>query len=113
MEQLNKVELRGTVGTVHTQVVGALTHYCFSVATNYAYQGKDGGNVIETTWHMVRGFSDKMVGGPIKKGDKVSVTGRIRTDRYTDADGNDKTQYFILAQKIKKLSPWPMEAQSA
>ena len=113
MEQINKVELRGNVGMVYLNKAGGRRAIRISLATNVGYHASDGSPVIETTWHTVRGFSDKMVGGPIAKGDKVQVEGRLRTQQYTDADGNDRTSYFILAQKIKKLPDGALACQSA
>ena len=49
MEQLNKVELIGTVGTIRMTEVGEASSARLSLATNYAYRSKDGAAVIETT----------------------------------------------------------------
>ena len=112
MEQLNKVELRGVVGSVRTNKVGALTLYDFSVATNCTYNDKGGIPVIETTWHHVQVWSDKLVGGAVERGDKVHVLGRIKMQRYTDADGNDRTTYIIVSDKVKKLPDGALTMQS-
>ena len=59
MEQINKIELRGNVGNVKIQEYGGSESIRFSLATNYAYKGKDGQPVIETTWHNVTAWSGK------------------------------------------------------
>ena len=51
MEQLNRVELRGTVGSVYIKDFGTTRCVNFSVATNYCFKDREGCPVIETTWH--------------------------------------------------------------
>ena len=53
MEQLNRVELRGTVGCVYVEDFGNTRCVNFSVATNYYFKDREGCPVIETTWHGV------------------------------------------------------------
>ena len=54
MEQLNKVELKGVVGSVRLQKIGNNTQVAnFTVATSLAYKDKAGCLIIETTWHNV------------------------------------------------------------
>ncbi|MBQ6957007.1 MAG: hypothetical protein IJP77_00430 [Bacteroidales bacterium] len=49
MEQLNKVEIRGIVGSVYVKDFGNTKVANISVATQYGYKSKDGSAVIETT----------------------------------------------------------------
>lgn len=53
MEQLNRIEIRGNVGNVNILKVGDARVAHFSVATNFAYKGRNGEPNIETTWHNV------------------------------------------------------------
>ena len=53
MEQLNRVELRGTVGSVYVKDFGNTRCVNFSVATNYCFKDREGCPVIETTWHRI------------------------------------------------------------
>lgn len=107
MEQLNKVELRGIVGTCHTQEYEDTIHASFAVATNYAYRDKDGTPIVETTWHSVAASEQK--DNPVfdlahlKMGDKVHILGRIQAHRYVTYDGSERTTYRILAQQISKV----------
>lgn len=48
LECINRVELRGIVGTSRVTEVGDRNLINFSLATNYAYKDKDGYPVIET-----------------------------------------------------------------
>lgn len=102
MEQLNKIELRGNVGFVRLQSISGRSVVHMSVATNYVYKGRSGEPVIETTWHNVTAWEGK--GMPdlsrIEKGSKVQLTGRLRSQRYTDSEGIDRTAYEVLASQM-------------
>ena len=54
MEQLNRIELIGTIGQVRLTEVADTRLARFSVATNVAYRSKDGAAVIETTCYSNR-----------------------------------------------------------
>ena len=101
MEQLNKVELRGNVGAVRIQNVGDRKVARLTVATNIVYRGQDGCCVIETTWHNVTAFDGKDINlDNLEKGARVEITGRLRNQRYTTADGEDRYSTEILANKV-------------
>ena len=105
MEQLNHIELRGTVGFVRQQVVNQRMVAHLSVATNYVYKDRNGDPVIETTWHNVSAWEGK--GCPdlsrIEKGSKVAVTGRLRGQRYTDSDGIERYAYEVIAYQLTRI----------
>ena len=71
MEPLNRIELRGFVGSVYVKDFGNTKATNFSLATNYAYKDKSGGPVIETTWFRIIAWDAPQ----IKKGDTVQVLG--------------------------------------
>lgn len=102
MEQLNKIELRGYVGSVIFHNSGEKLMARFTVATSTAYKDRDGGAVIDTTWHSVVAFENKNIQGldQIKKGSKVYVCGRVRNTKYTGNDGVERTSSEILASKF-------------
>lgn len=54
MEQLNKVELIGIVGSVYVKDFGNMRRVFFSVATNYCFKDREGCPVIETTCYSNR-----------------------------------------------------------
>ena len=105
MEQLNKVELRGVLGTIRLQNVGGSSFATMMVATNYCYKDGDGCPVIETTWHMVTAWEGKGCQdlSLLKKGDKVHVIGRLRCRKYIDAAGIDRTQMDIVTSNLKRI----------
>ena len=102
MEQLNKVELIGTVGSVYVKEFGTTKVANFSVATNYCYKSSQGEPVIETTWHRVIAWEspDNADAFRIGKGDQVHVIGRLRVQRYTGADGVERQAVEIVAGKV-------------
>lgn len=102
MEQLNKVILRGIIGSIRIQNVGNSKVARLTVATNLAYRGQDGCCVIETTWHNITAWEGYEIQGLDKlgKGDHVEIIGRLRNQRYTGEDGEDRYSVEILAQKL-------------
>jgi len=102
MEQLNKIELRGNIGFVRTQRVENSTVCHFTVATNYVYKDRNGEPVIETTWHNVTVWEGRAITdvSQIIRGAKVSVIGRIKSQHYTDADGQERYVYEVQASKV-------------
>ena len=106
MEQINKIELQGNVGTLRINEVGDNNQVLhFSLATNYAYKSKEG-NVIETTWHNVvvwknRNMPDFKL---LKKGSAVHVIGRVKTSKYTSNDGVEKQVHEVIASRLEIIS---------
>ena len=105
MEQLNRIEIRGNVGNVRIQNVGGRTVAKMTVATNLAYKAQDGSPVIETTWHNVTAWEGREIQNldRIDKGSKVSVVGRIRQQRYVASDGEERSIYEVLANRISLI----------
>lgn len=100
MEFLNRIELRGIVGFSQTIKCVDACVTKFSVCTEHNYQTKDGESICEATWFQVTMMGDKP---PIKKGDAVSVVGRLRAFHYVDHNGNDVTSYEVLANNVKVI----------
>ena len=105
MEQLNKIEIRGIVGSVYVKDFTNAKVANISVATNYSYNAKDGGIVVETTWHNVVAWEGKDIQNleHLKKGDMVYVSGRLRNRKYTTADGVERLVCDIVANKLEVL----------
>ena len=53
MEQLNRIEIRGVIGSLKLQTFSETVMARITVATNYAYKDKTGKAVIETNWHSI------------------------------------------------------------
>lgn len=102
MEQLNKIEIRGTIGSVYVKDFGNTKVANISVATDFCYTTKDGSAVIETTWHYVTAWEGKDIQNlnQLKKGSYIHVIGRLRNRKYTTADGIERIVYDIVASKV-------------
>lgn len=112
MEQLNKVILRGIIGSVRIINVEDRKGARMTVATNLAYRGQDGCCIIETTWHNVKAWEGQGIHDLdiLCKGDRVEVTGRIKNQRYTTSDGEYRYSTEILAHTVNLLTdPLTME----
>ena len=100
MEQINRIELRGIVGSVYVKDFGNTKATNFSLATNYACKDKSGCVIIETTWHKVIAWDAPL----IKKGDTVHVLGRLRERRYVGSDGSEQRFFEVIASSVEPVS---------
>ncbi|MBQ0077421.1 MAG: single-stranded DNA-binding protein [Bacteroidales bacterium] len=105
MEQLNRIEIRGTVGSARLATVGGRKVLNCSVATNYVYKDKNGTAVIETTWHNVVAWENDRLPDltQIGKGTKLYVSGRLQSQRYTGSDEIERFYYEIMANKMQVI----------
>ena len=105
MEQLNRIELRGNVGSVRLQTFDGRQVANFSLATNFAYKNKDGVAVIDTTWHNITAWEGRNNQDleSIKSGDVLYVTGRVRTQKFTGSDGNEREVYEVIANRVQQV----------
>lgn len=111
MEQLNRITLRGIVGSVRVSDISGKKVARISVATNYAYRTNDSA-VIETTWHSVVAWDKPEFPAldTISKGDALYIEGRLRPQRYTDSNGSEHTVTEIIASKLELVTePLTME----
>ena len=104
-KSINRVELQGRVGTVRVQSIGEQMVSTFSLQTNHFYTLKDGSlKVCETTWHCISAYeSEDVVTKGLTRGSLVHLEGRLRTNRYTAADGSERTFTEVLATSLKVL----------
>ena len=105
MEHINKIELRGNVGTVRLNEYNGSKVVNFTLVTDFIYKTREGGVTSEATWHNVVAWENSQMPDldKIAKGTPVNVTGRLRTSRYTSADGVEKQYYEVLANRIRLL----------
>lgn len=116
MEQLNRVELIGYIGSIRINRVGGLACATLSLATNYAYTSKDGSHVVETTWHSVTAWEGPRISGlqGLKSGDPVHVKGRLRAIRYTSASGSEVSMMEVFANELNKVEEKePLDSQES
>lgn len=103
MEQLNRIDLRGNVGSIRIINAGDSRVAKISLATNYVYKNRDGDPVIETTWHNVTAWEGKNIVDldAIQRGDKLFASGRLRMQRFVGTDGLEHTAYDVLARTLQ------------
>ena len=105
MEHINRIELQGRVGNVRTNEYNGGRVANFSLVTELLYKNKEGAPISETTWHNIVSWEGKDTPSvsEITKGTPVYVSGRLRSVKYTNAEGTEKHFYEVLASKVKIL----------
>lgn len=103
---LNRVQLIGNLGrdaeTRFSRDDFSIT--AFSIATTHGFKGKDGNWTNETTWHNIVAFNvSDFQKDALKKGKKVFVEGRLRKNEYSDKDGNKRSNFEIVMEKLIPL----------
>lgn len=103
MEHINKIELKGRVGTVRSNVHNDNKVANFTLVTDFFFKNRNGEPVSETTWFNIVAWDGKDINDldRIEKGVAVHLSGRMRTTKYTNAEGIEKQFYEILATKLK------------
>ncbi|PKO99752.1 MAG: single-stranded DNA-binding protein [Bacteroidetes bacterium HGW-Bacteroidetes-8] len=104
-KSLNRVELRGNVGfdpRISNFEDGGVVMR-LSLATNESFKNKKGELQEETVWHNIVAWAGKSMPdfGKIKKGDFLSVTGRLKPVQYQTKSGVERQTYEIVAYNIK------------
>lgn len=109
MSSVNQVTLLGNLGNTPDVVTfqngGQIAR--LSLATSERWMDQKSGEWREhTEWHSVilRGRAIELYVPRLQKGTKVFVQGSIRSNRYTDKNGVERTSYEINADTIKIIS---------
>lgn len=105
MEQLNRIELRGIVGSVYIKEFGNAKVANFSVATDHCYKDREGTPVIDTTWFRIVSWESDTIKDLdlLQKGSAVHVIGRVRMQRYTAADGSERSFFEVIASEVELM----------
>lgn len=105
MEFLNRIELKGVIGTVRRQTVADKEVVNFSLVTEDCHKDASGCAVIETCWLSVTAWQNGAMPdlSAIGRGSHVHVQGRLRARRYTDDCGAARTSYEVLAASVHLL----------
>lgn len=77
----------------------------FSIAVGSQWKSKDGDKQESTEWVNISAFGKlaEIVGEYLAKGSQVYVSGKMKTDKYTDKAGVDKYSTKIIADNIQML----------
>ena len=99
---INRVELQGRAGTVRISPCVGHVIANFSLVTDYLIQSAEGHRLVESTWHNIAAFE----GGEVyleglSRGVLVHLTGRLRTTKYTAADGTERMFTEVVADSLK------------
>lgn len=108
MEQLNKVILRGYVGSISIYNGAGRMMARLSVGTSNAYKSSEGIPVIDTEWHKVICWEGRNVKDlqNIQKGSRVQIEGRIHYGKFT---GEDMLDHYVTEIQASKLEVLPDE----
>src|SRR2546429_9617091 len=108
MASVNKVILVGNLGrdpeTRYNPEGGAITN--ISIATTDPWKDKASGEKQERTeWHRVVFFSRlaEIAGEYLKKGSQVYIEGSLRTRKWQDKEGKERTTTEIVADRMQML----------
>lgn len=104
-EHINKIELQGRIGTVRTNEYNGSRVANFSLITETLYKNKEGAAVSEAIWHNIVFWAGKDCAdfNKITKGAPANVTGRLRVNKYTSAEGTEKLFYEVIANSVNIL----------
>ena len=109
MEYINRIELKGRVGSVRTNEVNGTKVTNFSLVTDYLYKTRESNPTSETTWFNIVAWEGKDIldMNKIAKGAIVHVNGRMRSSRFEGSDGTEKHFYEVMAGKLRVLEEEP------
>jgi single-strand DNA-binding protein len=117
MSSINSVLLLGRVGNVEVKTYEkdgqGRTLVQASIATSESYKGKDGEWKDNTEWHRcifaINSLAERA--SKIQKGDQIEVRGSIKTNKWTDKEGNEQSMkeiavtYFSTHRRAKNNAP--------
>jgi len=102
---MNKVFLLGNLGQDPImKKTDKITITSFSIATTERYKDKQGEKKTITEWHNVVTFGKlaEIVEKYVKKGDKLLIEGKIKTDEF-EKDGIKRYSTKIIGKEMQML----------
>ena len=104
---VNKAILVGrAAGDAMVRMAGDKKVATINLATSEKYKGRDGNLVESTEWHSVVLWDRlaEVAEKYVTKGTQLYIEGKIKTEKYTDKEGNDKFVTRIKADNMQMLS---------
>jgi single-strand DNA-binding protein len=105
MAGVNKVILLGNLGSDPEvkYLEGGSVVARFNIATSEAYNNRNGERVEQTEWHRVELWDNlaKIAEQYLKKGNQVYIEGKIKSESWTDKDGQQRTGIRIRATSMQ------------
>ena len=109
MSSVNKVILIGRLGKdPEVKFTASGNPVCtFSLATNEKWKDNAGNDSQRTEWHSIVVFGKlaTICGDYLMKGKLCYIEGSIRSNKYEDRTGNERTSYNTVARQMQMLSP--------
>lgn len=108
---VNKVMLVGRVGQDpeirYTSAGDAVVN--LSLATSESWKNKNGEKQEATEWHRISFFGKpaEIVSQYVRKGSQIYVEGKIKSKKYTDKQGIERTAFEIQSESFKLLGSKP------
>lgn len=94
----------------------------FTLATNESFINKSGEKVVQTEWHDIEVWEKQaeIADKYLKKGSKVMIEGKIRTDSWQDKTTHEPRQkkvirctHFEILSEVKDQQAQPSHDQSS
>lgn len=108
MKTINKVEIQGFLGADAEEKTfeSGRTLISMRIATDESYKNKKDEWITNTTWHNVTYWKNKKDENFnfLKKGELISVVGKLNTRKYIDKNGQDRYVTEVVAQKMEQLA---------
>lgn len=104
---MNKIVLIGNVGNSPEvrKLESGIEVANLSLATNENYTNKAGEKVEKTEWHRIEAWGTiaTAIEQFVKKGDRLYIEGKVTTQRWSDADGIERTTTKVKTTRIEFL----------
>lgn len=109
---MNSVNLVGRITReVEIRYAQNQTAVCgFNVAVNRTFKNAQGQYEADFIPCVAIGKSAEFMGKYVRKGDLLSVTGRIQTRTYQDQNGQNRAVTEVVVDNVSNLSPKPQDA---
>ena len=108
MAGVNKVILLGNLGAdPEVRYLESGTAVAsVSLATTESYKDRNGQRVDRTEWHRLEMWDGlaKIAEQYLKKGDSIYAEGKIRSETWTDPEGNERKSFRIRVTNMTMLS---------
>ena len=107
MAGLNKVMLIGHLGRdPELRYTSSGTPVCdFSMAVSRRYNTRDGQQQDETEWFRITAWNKlaEICANYLTKGQQVYIEGRVKLDRWTGQDGQERSTLAVTAFEMQML----------
>lgn len=117
---INMAQVLGRVGKIDTKSTssGVKITNC-SLVTSKKFT-KNGEKTEKVTWHTITLFNKlaEIAEKYVNVGDLLYIQGEMDNQKYTDANGQERTKHFIIAHELKLMpktkehAPAPKENKS-